>query len=100
MHLFEEQARLRPEAVALVAANGGSATASWTRRSRPAGASLRRLGVGPEVRVGLCRERSPELVVGLLGILKAGGAYCPSIPAYPRGAAGAAARGLRRSRWW
>ena len=44
---------------------------------------LRGLGVGPEVVVGLCVERSLEMVVGLLGILKAGGAYLPLDPAYP-----------------
>ena len=44
---------------------------------------LRRHGVGPEVLVGLCLERSLDLVIGLLGILKAGGAYVPLDPAYP-----------------
>ncbi len=42
------------------------------------------LGVGPEVVVGLCVERSLEMLVGLLGILKAGGAYLPLDPAYPQ----------------
>ena len=78
---------------------------------------LRGLGVGPEVLVGLCLERSPEMLIGLLGILKAGGAYLPLDPHYPRerlafmladaGAAGAgdasgAARHVpeaRRRRW-
>ena len=45
---------------------------------------LRALGVGPEVRVGVCLERSLELVVGLLAVLKAGGAYVPLDPGYPR----------------
>ena len=45
---------------------------------------LRALGVAPEVRVGICAERSPELLVGLLAILKAGGAYVPLDPDYPR----------------
>src|SRR5262249_30359085 len=44
---------------------------------------LRALGVGPETVVGLCLERSLEMVVGLLGILKAGGAYLPLDPSYP-----------------
>ena len=44
---------------------------------------LRALGVGPEVLVGLCVERSLELVIGMLGILKAGGAYVPLDPSYP-----------------
>ncbi|TYZ38899.1 hypothetical protein C2U35_26980, partial [Ralstonia solanacearum] len=42
------------------------------------------LGVGPDARVGLCAERSVELVVGLLGILKAGGGYVPLDPSYPQ----------------
>ncbi|HEX2189683.1 MAG TPA: amino acid adenylation domain-containing protein, partial [Longimicrobiaceae bacterium] len=45
---------------------------------------LRRLGAGPETRVGVCMERTPELVVALLGVLKAGGAYVPLDPGYPR----------------
>ena len=44
---------------------------------------LRGLGVGPEIVVGLCVERSLEMIVGLLGILKAGGAYLPLDPGYP-----------------
>ena len=44
---------------------------------------LRGLGVGPETVVGLCVERSPEMVIGLMGILKAGGAYLPLDPGYP-----------------
>ena len=44
---------------------------------------LRTLGVGPDVRVGLCMERSVDLVVGLLATLKAGGAYVPLDPSYP-----------------
>src|SRR5262249_24213981 len=44
---------------------------------------LRGLGVGPDVRVGICIERSPELLIGLLGTLKAGGAYVPLDPTYP-----------------
>jgi len=44
---------------------------------------LRGLGVGPEALVGICVERSVEMIVGLMGILKAGGAYLPLDPAYP-----------------
>ena len=59
---------------------------------------LQSLGVGPETVVGLCVERSPEMVVGLLGILKAGGAYLPLDPNYPRRAAGVHAGRRRRRR--
>jgi len=45
---------------------------------------LRKLGVGANVRVGVCLERSVEMVVGLLGVMKAGGAYVPLDPTYPR----------------
>jgi len=53
------------------------------RRANQLARYLRRLGVGPEVLVGICLERSVEMVVGLLGILKAGGAYVPIDPLYP-----------------
>src|SRR6185369_3429286 len=45
---------------------------------------LRERGVGPDTLVGLCVERSPAMVVGILGILKAGGAYVPLDPSYPQ----------------
>ena len=54
------------------------------RRANQLAHHLQSLGVGPEVLVGLCVERSVEMVVGLLGILKAGGAYVPLDPAYPK----------------
>src|SRR5919108_6569283 len=44
---------------------------------------LRRMGVGPETLVGICLERSPELIVGVMAVLKAGGAYLPLDPSYP-----------------
>jgi amino acid adenylation domain-containing protein len=53
------------------------------RQANRLGHRLRALGVGPEVRVGLCAERGFGLVVGILGILKAGGAYVPLDPTYP-----------------
>ena len=64
----------------------GRAQLSYARaepRSNQLAHHLRGLGVGPEVVVGLCVERSLEMVVGLLGILKAGGAYLPLDPSYP-----------------
>jgi non-ribosomal peptide synthetase component F len=53
-------------------------------RSNQLAHRLRKLGVGPEVLVGICVDRSLEMVVGILGILKAGGAYVPLDPDYPR----------------
>src|SRR5207249_1086050 len=44
---------------------------------------LRKLGVGPEIPVGICMERNPQLVMAILGVLKAGGAYVPLDPNYP-----------------
>jgi amino acid adenylation domain-containing protein len=81
--LFEEQARLRPDAPALVAGERRMSYGELERRSAALARALRRLGVGPEVRVGLAAERSPELVVGILGILRAGGTLVPLDPAYP-----------------
>lgn len=96
--LFADQARQRPTAPALVyvapppttTADGAAPTgrvqltyAELDRQAEQVAHRLRALGVGPEVLVGLYVERSPAMVVGLLGILKAGGAYLPLDPTYP-----------------
>ncbi len=81
--LFAEQAARTPDAVALVSGGERVTYAELDRRSDALAHSLVARGVGPDVRVGICVERSPELVVGLLGILKAGGAYVPLDPGYP-----------------
>jgi len=81
--LFAAQAMRTPEALALVC---GSETLSYReldRRANQMAHYLRELGVGPEVRVGLCLERSPELLVAILGVLKSGGAYVPLDRQYP-----------------
>jgi len=81
--LFEWQAARQPEAAA-VAGQGRTLTyGELEARANRLAHHLRRLGVGPETRVGLCVDRSPEMVVALLGILKAGGAYVPLDPAHP-----------------
>jgi amino acid adenylation domain-containing protein len=82
--LFGEQAARTPEAVAVVWGEQRLSYQELDRRSRALAQQLRRLGVGPEVPVGVCLERSAGLVVGLLAILQAGGAYVPLDPAYPR----------------
>ena len=81
--LFAEQARRRPEAVAVAAEEGELTYAELDRRSSRLARRLAAAGVGPEVRVALLAQRSPALIVGLLGILKAGGAYVPLDPSYP-----------------
>jgi amino acid adenylation domain-containing protein len=81
--LFEEQAARTPAAVALVYEGEQVSYGELNRRANQLAWYLQGRGVGPEVVVGLCLERSPEMVLGLLGILKAGGAYLPLDPAYP-----------------
>src|SRR6185369_12925460 len=71
-------------AAALVSGREEVSYAELNARANRLGRYLRRLGVGPEMVVGVCLERSVELVVGLLGALKAGGAYLPLDPSYPR----------------
>jgi non-ribosomal peptide synthetase component F len=73
-----------PEAVAVVCGEARLSYRELNARANQLADYLRALGVGPEVRVGICLERSLELMVGLLGILKAGGAYVPLDPSYPK----------------
>ncbi|MGB8507589.1 MAG: amino acid adenylation domain-containing protein, partial [Pyrinomonadaceae bacterium] len=80
--LIEAQARLTPEAVALVSADEHLSYRELERRANRMAHHLRTLGVGPEVIVGVCLESSPDLIVALLAILKAGGAYLPLDPGY------------------
>jgi amino acid adenylation domain-containing protein len=81
--LVAEQAAAAPEAVALVADEQTITYQQLSRRSSQLAHHLQALGVGPEVVVGVCLERSVEMVIGLLAVLKAGGAYLPLDPAYP-----------------
>ncbi|RKG69030.1 LLM class flavin-dependent oxidoreductase [Corallococcus sp. CA054B] len=81
---FRARAALTPDAVAVVADDGSLTYAELASRASALALRLRGLGVGPETRVGLCAERSAEMVVGMLGILEAGGAYVPLDPDYPR----------------
>ena len=81
--LFAAQAARTPEADAVVFEDERLSYGELDARANRLAHHLRALGVGPEVVVGLCVERSLEMVVGLLGILKAGGAYLPLDPDYP-----------------
>ena len=82
--LFEAQAESTPDAVALIFEEESLTYGELNRRANRLAHHLRRLGVGPEVRAGICVERSVEMIVGLFGILKAGGAYVPLDPKYPQ----------------
>ncbi|MEH2022015.1 amino acid adenylation domain-containing protein [Nostoc sp.] len=81
--MFEMQVERSPQAVAVVCENTQLTYRQLNQRANQLAHHLRALGVGPEVLVGICLERSLEMIVGLLGILKAGGAYVPLDPAYP-----------------
>ena len=82
--LFEAQVARTPD---IAAASFGQASLSYRElnaRANQLAHYLRKMGVGPDVPVGICIERSLEMVVGVLGILKAGGAYVPLDPSYPK----------------
>ncbi|WP_052517558.1 amino acid adenylation domain-containing protein [Archangium violaceum] len=81
--LLEAQVARTPEVPAVVMGPAWLTFRELDARANQVAHRLRRMGVGPDVRVGLCVERSLELVVGLWGILKAGGAYVPLDPGYP-----------------
>ncbi|HET7461936.1 MAG TPA: amino acid adenylation domain-containing protein [Longimicrobium sp.] len=80
---FEERAAATPQAVALAWDDERMSYAELNRRANQLAHHLRALGAGTDAVVGLCLERSPELLVGMLGILKAGAAYLPLDPAHP-----------------
>jgi amino acid adenylation domain-containing protein/FkbM family methyltransferase len=82
--LFEAQVERTPDAVAVVFEDEQLTYQELNRRANQLAHYLRELGVGPDVLVGICVERSLEMVVGLLGVLKAGGAYVPLDMDYPQ----------------
>ncbi|HEU0079803.1 MAG TPA: amino acid adenylation domain-containing protein, partial [Longimicrobiaceae bacterium] len=84
MHeLFELQVVRTPGAVAVVFEHEALTYAELNARANRLAHHLIEQGVGPDVRVAICAERSPEMLVGLLGVLKAGGAYVPLDPSHP-----------------
>ena len=83
-HVFEAQAARTPNATAVIFEGQQLTYDQLNSRANQLAHHLQALGVGPGVLVGLCVERSFEMVVGLWGILKAGGAYVPIDPTYPR----------------
>ncbi|MGH7824892.1 MAG: amino acid adenylation domain-containing protein [Candidatus Binatia bacterium] len=82
--LFEEQVARSPETLAIVFENQQLTYQELNRRANQLAHYLRTLGVGPEALVGICMERSLEMIIALLGILKTGGAYVPLDPTYPQ----------------
>lgn len=84
MHeLFQEQALIAPEAIAVVHEGTSLSYRELDEKSSLLAIYLQNLGVRPDSLVGICTERSLDMIVGLLGILKAGGAYVPLDPDYP-----------------
>jgi amino acid adenylation domain-containing protein len=81
--LVQSQASATPDAVALVSGNRHLTYRELSSRANQLAHRLRSLGIGPDVPVGLCMERSVELPIAALGILRAGGAYVPLDPSYP-----------------
>ncbi len=82
--LFFAQAALTPDTIAVRGANDETLSyAELCGQVKAVATYLRQLGVGPEQLVGVCLERTPRLLVGLLGIMEAGGAYVPLDPRYP-----------------
>jgi amino acid adenylation domain-containing protein len=83
-HLFEAQVEKTPDAIALIFANQQLTYRELNNRANQLAHYLQNLGVKPESLVGICMERSIEMVVGILAIMKAGGAYLPLDPNYPQ----------------
>ncbi|KAB8141437.1 amino acid adenylation domain-containing protein [Chloroflexia bacterium SDU3-3] len=81
--LVEAQAARTPDAVAITYGAQQLTYRELNERANQLAHALTRFGVGPEVPVGVCLERSPELPIALLAVLKAGGAYVPLDPSYP-----------------
>ncbi|CCI09458.1 non-ribosomal peptide synthetase [Microcystis aeruginosa] len=82
--LFETQVERTPDAIAVVFENQQLTYAELNGRANQLAYYLQKLGVKSDTLVGICVERSLEMIVGLLGILKAGGAYIPLDPEYPQ----------------
>jgi amino acid adenylation domain-containing protein len=82
--LFEDQIQRTPNALALVSEDSQLTYQELDQRANQLAHYLQGQGVGPDVLVGICMERSPDMIVALMATLKAGGAYLPLDPRYPR----------------
>lgn len=83
--LFESQVEHTPDAVAVISDGVALTYGELNSRANQLAWVLREEGVGPDVLIALCLERSPDLLVAMIGIMKAGGAYVPLDPTYPKG---------------
>ncbi len=83
-NLFEQNAQKMPDATALICGEQRTSYLELNQRANQVAYYLKKRGIGPETPVGICVERSLDLLVGIFGILKAGGAYVPLDPAYPK----------------
>jgi amino acid adenylation domain-containing protein len=81
--IFEEQVRQTPSAVAIIFGDQELTYDELNRRANRLARRLQQLEVGRDVPVGVCMERSPEMIISLLAVMKAGGAYVPIDPSYP-----------------
>jgi amino acid adenylation domain-containing protein len=82
-HLFEAQSARTPDATALIFDKVALSYGELNGRANQIAHYLVALGVGPETLVGVCFDRSAEMIIAILGVLKAGGAYVPLDPAFP-----------------
>ncbi|MGE0127980.1 MAG: amino acid adenylation domain-containing protein [Blastocatellales bacterium] len=83
-HLFEQWVDCAPDAIAVTFSGAELSYLELNRRANKVAHYLRKVGVGPEALVGVCVDRSVEMIVAVLGVLKAGGAYLPLDPNYRR----------------
>ena len=82
--LFEAQVKRTPEATAVMFEGEKLSYGELNAKANQLAHHLRAVGIGRESLVGICMERSLEMIVGIMAILKAGGAYVPLDPAYPK----------------
>lgn len=82
--LIEEQVQRTPNATAVIFENERLTYRELNKQTTDLAGALQKLGIGPDVPVGICIGRSFDMVIGVLGVLKAGGAYVPLDPAYPK----------------
>jgi amino acid adenylation domain-containing protein len=84
VQMFERHARLKPDALALIAGNQRLTYRQLNERANQIAHQLRSMGVGPNTLVAICLPRTERLLVAIMGVLKSGGAYVPLDPNYPR----------------